>query len=89
VRARKGDPETGRLLWAHTGGGGNFGVVTAYHFSGLPAPPEQVRVATQWLNGSGKNQRGKCKSAYMNMTRSSCAGLLCRRVLGYGRRSGV
>jgi FAD/FMN-containing dehydrogenase len=50
VRARKGDPETGRLLWAHTGGGGgNFGIVTAYYFSGLPAPPEQVRVAiTNW-----------------------------------------
>ncbi|HEY9242576.1 MAG TPA: FAD-binding oxidoreductase [Streptosporangiaceae bacterium] len=47
VRARKGDPETGRLLWAHTGGGGgNFGIVTAYHFSGLPSPPEQVVLAT-------------------------------------------
>ncbi|MDQ2874104.1 MAG: FAD-binding oxidoreductase [Actinomycetota bacterium] len=46
VRARKGDPKTGRLLWAHTGGGGgNFGIVTAYYFSGLPKPPEQVRVA--------------------------------------------
>ena len=50
VRARKGDPETGRLLWAHTGGGGgNFGIVTAYYFTGLPNPPEQVRVAiTTW-----------------------------------------
>jgi hypothetical protein len=50
VRARKGDPQTGRLLWAHTGGGGgNFGIVTAYYFSGLPSPPEQVRVAvTTW-----------------------------------------
>jgi hypothetical protein len=50
VRARKGDPETGRLLWAHTGGGGgNFGIVTAYYFSGLPAPPQQVRVGiTTW-----------------------------------------
>jgi FAD/FMN-containing dehydrogenase len=47
VRARKGDPETGRLLWAHTGGGGgNFGIVTAYYFSRLPSPPEVVRVAT-------------------------------------------
>jgi len=49
LRARKGDPETGRLLWAHTGGGGNFGIVTAYYFTGLPNPPEQVRVAiTTW-----------------------------------------
>jgi hypothetical protein len=50
VRARKGDPETGRLLWAHTGGGGgNFGIVTACYFSDLPHPPEQVRVAiTSW-----------------------------------------
>ncbi len=50
VRARAGDPQTGRLLWAHTGGGGgNFGIVTAYYFSGLPHPPGQVRVAiTNW-----------------------------------------
>jgi hypothetical protein len=50
VRAREGDHETGRLLWAHTGGGGgNFGIVTAYYFSRLPRPPEQVRVAiTTW-----------------------------------------
>jgi hypothetical protein len=50
VRARQGDPETGRLLWAHTGGGGgNFGIVTAYYFTGLPNPPGQVRVAiTSW-----------------------------------------
>lgn len=47
VQARKGDPETGRLLWAHTGGGGgNFGIVTAYHFGGLPSPPERVLLAT-------------------------------------------
>jgi FAD binding domain-containing protein/berberine-like enzyme len=50
VRARKGDPRTERLLWAHTGGGGgNFGIVTAYYFTGLPDPPAQVRVAiTSW-----------------------------------------
>jgi hypothetical protein len=50
VRARKGDPGTERLLWAHTGGGGgNFGIVTAYYFTGLPNPPAQVRVAiTTW-----------------------------------------
>src|ERR1051326_7730662 len=47
VRARKGDPLTGQLLWAHTGGGGgNFGIVTTYYFTGLPSPPELVRVAT-------------------------------------------
>jgi hypothetical protein len=50
VRATKDDPVTGPLLWAHTGGGGgNFGIVTAYYFAGLPNPPEQVRVAiTTW-----------------------------------------
>jgi FAD/FMN-containing dehydrogenase len=50
VRARKGDRTTDRLLWAHTGGGGgNFGIVTAYYFSKLPTPPERVRVAiTTW-----------------------------------------
>jgi hypothetical protein len=50
VRARKGDPKTEWLLWAHTGGGGgNFGIVTAYYFTGLPNPPEQVKVAiTVW-----------------------------------------
>jgi hypothetical protein len=50
VRARKGDPKTEGLLWAHTGGGGgNFGIVTAYYFTGLPRPPDQVRVAiTAW-----------------------------------------
>jgi FAD/FMN-containing dehydrogenase len=50
VRARKGDPETGRLLWAHTGGGGgNFGIVTAYYFARLPSPPARVRLAfTSW-----------------------------------------
>jgi FAD binding domain len=51
VRARQGDPKTEWLLWAHTGGGGgNFGIVTAYYFTGLPNPPEQVQVAiTTWL----------------------------------------
>jgi FAD/FMN-containing dehydrogenase len=47
VRARKDDPQTGQLLWAHTGGGGgNFGIVTTYYFTGLPNPPEMVRLAT-------------------------------------------
>jgi hypothetical protein len=50
VRARKGDPDTEWLLWAHTGGGGgNFGIVTTYYFTGLPNPPGQVRVViTTW-----------------------------------------
>ena len=50
VRARKGDPRTSRLLWAHTGGGGgNFGIVTAYYFTRLPQPPVRVRLAsTTW-----------------------------------------
>jgi FAD/FMN-containing dehydrogenase len=47
VHARTGDPQTGPLLWAHTGGGGgNFGIVTTYYFAGLPSPPATVRVAT-------------------------------------------
>ncbi len=54
VRARKDDPQTGRLLWAHTGGGGgNFGIVTAYYFSRLPNPPVQVRLATTTWPWSG------------------------------------
>ena len=61
VRARKGDPDTGRLLWAHTGGGGgNFGIVTAYYFSDLPHPPEQVRVAITtwpWAREGGRKER--------------------------------
>src|SRR3954467_2679693 len=52
VTARKGDPDTGDLFWAHTGGGGGtFGVITAYHFRDLPAPPPVVQLATtswQW-----------------------------------------
>lgn len=50
VRATKGDPVTGGLLWAHTGGGGgNFGIVTAYYFSALPSPPREVLFAsTSW-----------------------------------------
>jgi FAD/FMN-containing dehydrogenase len=49
VTARKGDPHTGDLFWAHTGGGGTFGVILAYHFRGLPAPPPVVQLAiTTW-----------------------------------------
>ena len=59
VRARKGDPETGRLLWAHTGGGGgNFGIVTAYYFARLPQPPVQVRLATTTWPWSGLTAQG-------------------------------
>src|SRR3954453_14764874 len=47
VTARKGDPATEELFWAHTGGGGGtFGVVTAYHFRDLPEPPSVVQLAT-------------------------------------------
>jgi hypothetical protein len=47
VHAAKGDPVTGGLLWAHTGGGGgNFGIVTAYYFGALPSPPGEVLVAS-------------------------------------------
>jgi FAD/FMN-containing dehydrogenase len=54
VRARKDDPRTSRLLWAHTGGGGgNFGIVTAYYFTRLPNPPVAVRLATTTWPWSG------------------------------------
>jgi berberine-like enzyme len=54
VHARKGDPQTGSLLWAHTGGGGgNFGIVTTYYFAALPSPPATVRVATTTWPWSG------------------------------------
>ena len=59
VRAANGDPETGRLLWAHTGGGGgNFGIVTAYYFARLPNPPVHVRLATTTWPWSGLSARG-------------------------------
>ncbi|MGH3067126.1 MAG: FAD-binding oxidoreductase [Streptosporangiaceae bacterium] len=59
VRARKGDPGTGRLLWAHTGGGGgNFGIVTAYYFTRLPHPPVAVRLATTTWPWSGLTAQG-------------------------------
>lgn len=54
VHARQGDPQTGPLLWAHTGGGGgNFGIVTTYYFAGLPSPPGTVKVATTTWPWSG------------------------------------
>jgi FAD/FMN-containing dehydrogenase len=54
VHARKDDPQTGPLLWAHAGGGGgNFGIVTTYYFAGLPSPPATVRVATTTWPWSG------------------------------------
>ena len=59
VRARRRDLETGRLLWAHTGGGGgNFGIVTAYYFARLPSPPVQVRLATTTWPWSGLTAQG-------------------------------
>jgi FAD/FMN-containing dehydrogenase len=59
VRARKDDPQTGQLLWAHTGGGGgNFGIVTTYYFTGLPTPPDQVRLATTTWPWAGMTSGG-------------------------------
>ncbi|MBR7838883.1 FAD-binding protein [Actinospica durhamensis] len=48
--AHRSDPpmsDTGQLFWAHTGGGGgNFGMVLRYYFTGaLPTPPARV-----WLS---------------------------------------
>ena len=53
TRAHRSDPadsDTGHLFWAHTGGGGgNFGVVLRYYFTGaLPRPPARV-----WLSSIG------------------------------------
>ena len=52
VTARPDDPDTADLFWAHTGGGGGtFGIVTAYEFRDLPVPPPTVQLATttwQW-----------------------------------------
>ena len=62
VRATKGDRETGRLLWALT--------FLAQIGHGVPGGTTTLETlpwlqATQTLNGSGPNQRGKYKSAYM------------------------
>jgi FAD/FMN-containing dehydrogenase len=44
------DPDEQDLLWAHTGGGGgNFGIITAYHFGDLPkAPAKQGSYSATW-----------------------------------------
>lgn len=41
------------LFWAHTGGGGgNFGIITAYHFDSLPEAPEIALVGSLSFNWS-------------------------------------
>ncbi|MEO9220364.1 MAG: FAD-binding oxidoreductase [Mycobacteriaceae bacterium] len=54
VHATAEDPRTADLFWAHTGGGGgSFGLITAYWFHDLPRPPEQVQLATVTWPWSG------------------------------------
>ena len=50
VSTESKDPDEQDLLWAHTGGGGgNFGIVTAYHFGDLPkAPKYQGSYSATW-----------------------------------------
>ena len=41
------------LFWAHTGGGGgNFGVITAYHFDSLPEAPDVALIGSLSFNWS-------------------------------------
>ena len=41
------------LFWAHTGGGGgNFGVITAYHFDSLPKAPDVALIGSLSFNWS-------------------------------------
>ena len=53
VSANSSDPNEQDLFWAHTGGGGgNFGVITSYEFSNLPAMPELARIYVYTYNWS-------------------------------------
>ena len=53
VQAEKDDPQTGRLLWAHTGGGGgNFGIVTPTTSPGCPV----LRLRCTWPPRRGRGR---------------------------------
>ena len=60
VRARKGDPETGRLLWAHTAEAaeGSFGIVPPGLLPPAAEQPVRVRLATTTWPWSGLTAEG-------------------------------
>lgn len=53
VSANSGSENDKDLFWAHTGGGGgNFGVITAYHFDSLPTAPDIALIGSLSFNWS-------------------------------------
>ena len=53
VSANSGSQNDKDLFWAHTGGGGgNFGVITAYHFDSLPKAPDIALIGSLSFNWS-------------------------------------